>query len=91
MLERFRVNRAGLRELLKSDGVRADLEARARRVATAARARGDGVLDRGEGGIVADSYTGRSRAGATVIGVPMDIEARDRVLGASIDAARGES
>lgn len=91
MLERFRVRRAGLRELLKSDGVRTDLEARARRVAAAARARGDGVLDHGEGGIVADSYTGRSRAGATVLGVPMDVEARDRVLGASIDAARGDT
>ncbi|MGW7296084.1 hypothetical protein ACWGIB_27325 [Streptomyces xiamenensis] len=91
MLERFRVNRAGLRELLTSDGVRADLEARARRVAAAARARGEGVLGHGEDGIVADSYTGKSRAGATVVGVPMDVETRDRVLGGSIDAARGDA
>lgn len=88
-LERLRLDSRGMQALLQSDGVRADLETRAGRVAAAARARGEGVLDHGDGGIVADSYTGRSRAGATVIGVPMRDERRDRVLGGAIDAARG--
>jgi hypothetical protein len=88
-LERFRLNSRGAKELLRSDDVRMDLLARAERVAAAVRGRTDrGVLG-GDDGIIADSYTGRGRAGATVIGVPMEVETRDRPLGQSIDAARG--
>jgi hypothetical protein len=88
-LERFRLDSRGMKTILKSSGVREDLLARANRVAAQARGRTEGVLDHGPGGIVADSYTGRSRAGATVIGVPMEVESTERVLGSAIDAARG--
>jgi hypothetical protein len=88
-LERFRLTSRGMGALLKSDGVRDDLQARAERVARAVRSRTEGVLEHGPGGIVADSYVGRRRAGATVIGVPMEVETASRPLGSSIDAARG--
>jgi len=84
----FRLNSRGMKALLRSDDVREDLERRADRVAQQVRGQVEGVLEHGEGGIVADSYTGRGRVGATVIGVPMEVEARDRVLGGAIDAAR---
>ncbi|WP_432159218.1 hypothetical protein [Streptomyces sp. bgisy153] len=85
----FRIDSAGAKELLRSDSVRQDLLQRAERVAQRVRGQARGVLDHGDEGIVADSYTGRGRAGATVIGVPMEEEARSRVLGSSIDAAGG--
>ncbi|MFC4335211.1 hypothetical protein [Salininema proteolyticum] len=84
---RLRLRRRGMAALLKSDEVRSDLKRRADRVAETVRNRTEGVLDHGEGGIVADTYTGRGRAGATVIGVPMEVEERDHVLGSAIDAA----
>lgn len=88
-LVQFRLSSRGAQALLLSDGVRADLERRAERVAQEVRGRTEGVLDHGEQGVVADSYRGRSRVGATVIGVPMEVETRSRVLGSAIDAARG--
>lgn len=88
-LVRFRLLSDGARAVLRSDSVRADLERRAIRVAQAARGRAPGVFSRASGGIVADSYTGSGRAGATVIGVPIDYEQENRTLGGAIDAARG--
>lgn len=88
-LQRFQLRSAGAKALLRSEGVREHLLDRAQRVARQARGQAEGVLDHGDQGIVADSYTGRSRAGATVIGVPMRVETRERVLGSAIDAARG--
>lgn len=87
-VERFEINSEGAKALLRSEEVRADLQRRADAVANAARARAEGVLDHGEGGIVADAYTGKSRAGATVIGIPLDVEHRDHVLGDALDAAK---
>jgi len=81
--ERFRVepNHAGIRELLRSDGVRRDLERRAARVAAAA---GDGMAY--------DSDVGTNRARATVWTESFDAkvdEATERNLTRAIDAARG--
>lgn len=86
MAKPFKRNRKGFAEVLKSDGVRSLLEGKAERVRVRAQGRvgGDGVEVR------ADSYVGRSRAGATVWGVPMRIEMDDRVLGGAIDAAKGD-
>lgn len=81
MLESYRHNSRGMIDVLRSPGVRADLEARARRVLAAAQPNTSARL-------IADSYRGRIRAGATVIGVPMREEASRRVLGSAIDAAR---
>jgi hypothetical protein len=81
-LERFTIDSAGARALLRSDGVRADLDARAQRVKAAAEGQVDSDVE-----IIADSYIGSGRAGATVIGVPMRIERRRRVLGGAVDAA----
>lgn len=88
VFERFEHNWAGYRAILRSDGVRADLQRRADAVAQAARSR----LPRSYHGrnirILADTTRGRNRAGATVIGVPMRLEKALRILGSSIDAAR---
>lgn len=83
-LERFKLNSPGLRSILRGPEVRGMLQGKADRVKAAADAQmgGEGV------DIIADTYVGRSRAGATVIGVPMRIEADRRVLGRAIDAAR---
>lgn len=90
VLVRFRLLSPGARGVLRSDGVRGDVERRAELVARAVRGRAPGVLARhGPQGIVADSYTGAGRAGSTVIGVPLDYEREHRVLGGAIDAARG--
>lgn len=80
-LERYKRNPAGMRAILRSGGVRQDLLARAQRVRAAAQVRTDRPL-------IADSYIGAGRAGATVIGVPMRQEREERILGAAIDAAR---
>lgn len=80
-LERFVLNSSGAREILRSSGVRADLESRARRVKAAAQPHTDRDL-------IADSYTGRNRAGATVIGTSITEETERRTLGSAIDAAR---
>ena len=83
-LERFQLNSPGLRTILRSDGVRRLLQAKADQV----KAQADAELA-GEGiDIIADTQVGQNRAGATVIGVPMRIEADRRVLGRAIDAAR---
>jgi len=82
-LERFTINSAGFREILRSDEVRADLLRRAEQVKTAAQPH---MPDEFE--LIADSFTGQNRASAGVIGVPMRLESRRRILGAAIDAAR---
>lgn len=84
----FRPNREGLTKVLTSEGVRADLERRAERVADQVRGRHPAVFSRAPEGIIVDSYVGRGRAGATVIGVPLAYEEKHRPLGAAIDAAR---
>lgn len=78
--EKFKILPAGARALLRSDQVRADLQRRAESVQRAAQ--GQTAAE-----ITADSYTGKGRAGATVIGVPMAQEQDRRILGGAIDAA----
>ena len=83
-LERLKLNSPGLRSILRGPEVVAMLQGKADRVKAAAEAQlaADGIY------IIADTQVGRNRAGATVIGVPMRIEADRRVLGRAIDAAR---
>ena len=83
-LERYEFNRAGYIKILRSPGVERMLQAKANRVKRAAEARlvGEDVF------LIADTNRGRNRVGATVIGVPMRIEADRRVLGNAIQAAR---
>jgi hypothetical protein len=88
-MRRFVPDRTGIARLLMLPGVREDLQFRAMRVADRVRQTASGVLDGGPEGIVADGYVGRTRVGATVIGVPMHIEVRTRALGSALDAARG--
>ncbi|WP_432111368.1 hypothetical protein [Streptomyces sp. YPW6] len=72
-IERFQINSRGAAALLKSEGVRADLERRAQAVADWAGPYFEEALaDSGTPEpvrIVADSYIGRTRAGATAIAV----------------------
>jgi hypothetical protein len=84
-LERFVVNRAGLKAILKSPGVAADLKPRADRVAAVLRSELAGEDD---WEIVSDVRVGRNRAGALVSGVPMRIELKRRIMGSAIDSAR---
>lgn len=87
-LESYKPNRAGLKELLKSPGVQADLQARADRVADVLRSSPHlAHLPRWE--IVSDVRVGPVRAGALVSGVPMRVELEHRIMGSAIDAARG--
>ncbi|WP_199553194.1 hypothetical protein, partial [Streptomyces sp. N35] len=73
VVERFVLKSAGAKALLKSPGVRADLERRAQAVADWAGPYFEQDLaDSGTDEpvrIIADSYTGTSRAGATAIAV----------------------
>lgn len=81
--QRFRHSSKGYRAILLSDGVREDLQARADRVKRAAAGSVPGDVE-----LIADTQAGQNRVGATVIGVPMRIEPRRRVLGSAIDAAK---
>ena len=85
-LERFVLNSPGVRAILRSPEVRADLHARALRVKAVVDAE-LATLDAPYPGVVADSYTGHGRAGATVLGVPLPLERSRRILGGAIDAA----
>lgn len=73
VVERFRLNSRGAAALLKSPGVRADLERRARAVAGQAGPQFEQALADSHTPepvrMIADSYTGRTRAGATAIAV----------------------
>lgn len=85
-LERFRLNSAGVRQILRSDEVRSDLQRRADQVKAGADAQLAG-LEGPHPEVAADSYVGSGRAGATVIGVPLPLEESRRILGNAIDAA----
>lgn len=85
-LERFRLNPAGARQLLRSGEVRSDLQRRADQVKVEADAQLAG-LEGPHPDVLADSYVGSGRAGATVIGVPLPLEESRRILGSAIDAA----
>jgi hypothetical protein len=95
VIERFRINSRGARALLRSPGVRAELQRRADSVKAVAEpqfqaATADShVPDPVR--VIADTYTGSSRAGATVIAIhpsSLRIERDRRILGGAIDAAR---
>lgn len=84
--DRFKYSQRGYIEVLKSDGVRAHLQLLADGVKRSA----DADLARAGAGdieLIADTSTGRTRVGATVIGVPMRIEARERILGRALGGA----
>lgn len=87
----FRLNRAGLRELLRSPGVQADLEARAQRVAVAMRAAVPSLTGESRAAVrveVGVSSRGRSRA-RVILDKPwgMKLAARHPGIAASLDAA----
>ena len=78
---RIDVNDAGIQELLKSGEVRAFLKAKADRIAAAAGP-----------GMEASSWSGRTRARASVITATSKArkaEAKDRALTRALDAGRG--
>jgi hypothetical protein len=80
---------SGYRAVLRSAEVRADLQRRADNVARVARTRLAGLGNDGSGvRLIADTNVGRNRAGATVLGVPMRLERKYRILGSAIDAGR---
>ena len=81
--EKYKHNLAGYHELMRSDGVRDMLQEKANRVHEAASGQVPTDVY-----LLADTTRGRTRAGATIIGVPMRLEKRHRILGSAIDAAR---
>jgi hypothetical protein len=89
--DRFQHHWPGYRAVMRSTAVRTDMQRRADAVARVVRGR----LPAGNEGahirILADTTVGRNRAGATVIGVPMHLERKYRILGSAIDAAGGGS
>lgn len=95
VIERFEINSRGAEALLKSNGVRNDLLRRATAVATWVRPYFEEALaDSGTDTpvrVVADTYIGRGRAGATVIPVhprSLGVERRHGYLRAAMSAAR---
>lgn len=92
-LVRYRPNRRGLRDLLGSEGVRADLVRRAGQVAAVAQVQYDALPPHtGDVEVVVDSQggAGRERARAAVIArhpAALPIEKQRRILGGAIDAA----
>ena len=77
---RFELNSKGIRQMLRSEEVRADMERRARNIAAAA----------GEG-FEADAYVGRNRARGDVFTATVEAmraEAEDMALTRAIDAGR---
>lgn len=77
---RIEMNGKGIRALLQSAGIRADLERRAARIAAAA---GEGFTSNG--------YTGRNRARAGVVtatSAARRAQAEDKALTRAIDAGR---
>lgn len=80
MALKVKLNRAGVRSLLRSSAMSADLEARARRIAAAAGA-----------GFEVTTTTGPTRARAEVTTATFEArhaEASDRALTRAIDAGR---
>lgn len=95
VIERFKLNSRGARALLRSDGVRADLQRRAEAVKAVAEPQWEAatadIHTEEPVRVIADSYTGSGRAGATVIAIhpaSLRIEQDRRILGGAIDAAR---
>lgn len=94
------LDKAGVRELLLSDGVGDEIERRGEEVAAAARQRYAalpvGSRDKDSGGatrvpVVVHRGKGRNRSRVNVVGdhpAAQPIEAAHRVLGQAIDAAR---
>jgi len=85
-LDRFNYSKAGYLKILKSPEVRAALQRRADKVKAAAEAALP--AEAGDAEIFADTTIGRTRAGATVLGVPLRIEQDRRPLGQAMSAAR---
>lgn len=82
--DRFKHQWPGYRDVLRSEAVRADLQTRADEVARSVRGRlPTGYQSRGVY-IIADTIVGRNRAGATIIGVPMRLEKKYRILGSAL-------
>lgn len=80
MSVKVKLNRAGVKALLRSDEVRRDLEARARRIATAAGP-----------GMTATSEVGKTRARAVALTATTEAriaEARTGDLSRALDAGR---
>lgn len=90
-LVRYRPNRRGIRDLIGSEGVRADLERRAEAVAEVARSDYEARPPHtGQVEVFVDSSAGAPRARAAVIArhpAAQHIEADRRPLGAALDAA----
>lgn len=94
---RIELNGDGIRELLGSDGVQAMLTNKAEAVAEAARSRGITVGPTGDGSgevrlpIEAKATGTAARARAIVVSdhpAALAVEAKHRLLGGSLDAAR---
>jgi hypothetical protein len=94
-IERFKLHSRGAQALLRSDGVRAELQRRADAVRAVAEPQwqaataGIGGLDPVR--VIADTSVGSGRAFATVIAIhpaSLRIEQDRRILGGAIDAAR---
>lgn len=84
-MEKYTPKRAGIKALLKSAGVQADLQARADRVAAVLRTE---LAEERDWEIVSNVQVGPVRAGALVSGVPMRIEVKERIMARAIEAAR---
>lgn len=90
-LDRYESKRRGLKDVLGSEGVRADLVVRAERVAVVAQA--DYEADpphEGHVEVIVDSHSGAPRSKAVVIArhpAAIAIEADRRPLGKALDAA----
>lgn len=79
----IKLNRAGVRQILRSDSVEQDLLRRAQRVAAAAQANAPDHVE-----IRADSSKGGNRARATVVALGgYDEDLETRFLSSAIDAA----
>lgn len=80
----IKLNRSGVRAILRSDSVERDLLLRAGRVAAAAQANAPENVE-----IRVDSSKGANRARATVVALGgYKAELEDRFLSSAIDAAR---
>lgn len=90
---RFEHSSAGFVGVMKSEGVEADLQRRADAVRAAAAPLFAGESVSGTPvEVIADTYVGQARAGATIIAIhprSLEIEQRRRILGGAIDAAGG--
>ena len=90
-MTRVRIIRPGVRELLRSEPVEREMGRRAERVAKLARGIAPFVSGDYMDSIEASTFVGKNRARGLVtasIWYAMSVEARRRVLGRAIDAAR---